>query len=242
MGRWWGILRIALMSLLMGVGTTYGVAWAIMNRSALRPRTGARQFSWEIGGGVWRYSLVRDFGVIWQMTDLWIGWDAGNVSPPSSRSYERKRPSGWSVTRWESPSQGSRRLDGPVQYQVGIVERASGWPLIAVVERSYLQARPVRWSGVRGEDLSLQFPKLPTRGSAPGDSTSLAFMPSWWGFLVDTLAFAVPWAALFMGFGVFRRRKRVRAGRWWAGWRDAGAGGGGVRGGGGCQRAPGVPE
>src|ERR1043166_2742538 len=64
------------------------------------------------GGGVWRYSLVRDFGVIWQMTDLWIGWDAGNVSPPSSRSYEGKRPLGWSVTRWESPSQVSRRLDG----------------------------------------------------------------------------------------------------------------------------------
>src|SRR3974390_2721865 len=41
MGRWRRILRVALVSLLMGVGTTYGVAWALAN-------VGRR---WDPGGG-----------------------------------------------------------------------------------------------------------------------------------------------------------------------------------------------
>jgi len=86
-------------------------------------------------------------------------------------------------------------------------ERAAGWPRLAVVDRT-MEARSKTVS-VGGHDLSYRH-----RGSSdPWLTTTLAFMPIWSGFLIDTAMFASVWAMLIRGPVLVRHWMRVGAGR-----------------------------
>ncbi len=192
-----GIMGLAVLSLGLGVVTTYGVAWWLMNSTRFAPQYGAIQGAL---GNEWSVHAIRRDGVTWVT-------GCGMLGLGSSRLRELPE---WSVTHRMKPSE-VIRASGQLGFDpVFLVERGAGWPFVAVVER---RCDGSVWSNgriapVRGADLSIRWDVSPT-----GSERVLALMPAWPGFLVDVVCFAVPWVLAVLMVSEVRRRTRVRAGR-----------------------------
>ncbi len=200
-----GIVGLVVLSLGLGVVTTYGVAWWLMNRRVPRfggltlvvvNPPGSSCIGWDVSlqgvvGRVEAVSWPKDAecrGM--SMNGYGLGTDVNGVlSLPK-----------WSLLGDRSPNEVRELLTGQVPF-AQMDERASGWPALAVVEHSCWgvagNAIPVR-----RHDATLQF-----------SWGLLAFMPMWPGFAVDVLVFGLGWSVVMVGPRWIRGRIRVRLSR-----------------------------
>ncbi len=195
-----GIVGLAVLSLGLGVVTTYGVAWGLMNLARPAPSHGA--FSGTVGDN-WSAHVTRRDGITWV-----IGVGMGSLR----NDLLDKLPL-WSLAHRMKPSEVVKAC-GPVGFEpvVYLVERGAGWPMLAAVERycegfALTPSLQMRSVSVRGADVSIRWS---TR--ANGNEWVLALMPAWPGFAVDAASFALAWGLVVWAMGKLRRWMRMRAG------------------------------
>ncbi len=202
------VLGLVLLSLGLGVLTTYAVAWGIsLSRDAsllgsrsygLAGRAGA-EWKAMIGarGGlavVFAYSAdPRRMGL-----DVGIDAEVGRVEVPR-----------WSVVRTESPAHLAVASGVAESGEETLWERATGWPMLAVVDRQIDDNLGGARAAVKGHDLSLRFDGLPE----PWTETTIAFLPIWRGFVIDVAVFGSVWMLVIVGVKWVVCRRRVAAGR-----------------------------
>jgi hypothetical protein len=193
-------IRIGLLSLLLGALTTYGVAWWVANTRHPSGRLGWGSFEGRMAGG-WAYDMESRPEIIWIEAE---GWDPDQTGGMSR--WGEPAPSWSLIHRWRPRDVGvpaGVRMNDTI---VVLLERAAGWPRLAVVEHSvstHFQV-PVR---VRGADWSF-------RGGATVDwpRWTLAFRPLWPGFAIDCALYGAIWTVPVVGIGYLVRRRRTRAG------------------------------
>lgn len=128
----------------------------------------------------------------------------------SGRSIKARRdgngvvPS-WSLARCKSPEE-VQPLVKELEGIFTLKERASGWPRLAVVERTVVGHTAT--VPVNGYDLTLRRHFVVN----PWFREALAFIPLWSGFLQDTAVFGFGWMALIGCGRLVRRRRRAAKG------------------------------
>ncbi len=201
------VVGLVLLSLGLGVVTTYGVAWGLMNRVDLSALVvpGHRQSG--VDGGEWAYFVASGSGVDWVF--------ARNLAKVVGDRLEDRRledgqvPPPWSVTgRVDS----RRIVDGSgvsLRVQDVVLERCAGWPRRAVVDRQYRAAlKSPGWKPVPGWSYSVQWGSM----VFPSQNVTLAFMPVCPGFVVDAVVYGAAWWAVLWGVGGLWRWRRRAAG------------------------------
>jgi hypothetical protein len=148
-------LMLAAIGLVLGVCTTYGIAWWMINRRwtpvpvvlLTPPLSTAGPIGWsmtlrEHPGAIIAYSEPLDP----QARDclLYAAPRAVNEPPPA-------RPS-WSPTVERSPKEFAIAAGGPTGFRP-LQEGATGWPCVAVVDRMYVPGLAMP-SPISGCDLS----------------------------------------------------------------------------------------
>ncbi len=134
--------------------------------------------------------------------------DAGTIDVQVSRTLERDGPKGpsWSVGVWSqrSPSRwnGVRSVTS-----VELIERAAGWPRLAVVERVIVPFGGTP-AALPGRDLTLRSGNHVN----PWTRFTLALMPIWPGFGVNVVVIGLGWFVLIRGARLVRALRRRRAG------------------------------
>ncbi len=202
-----GIVGLVVLSLGLGVVTTYGVAWWLMNRADLGSVFTTKFQYIKVHGELWRLTIDHANGVDCVVAE---GYGSGGTADNETWEDEAALLPRWSLVRRESSAEVLRRFGDRQPPSLFVVERASGWPLRAVVERT---SAAVPQRGVPGADLSLRVgePGLfsPARRLS---EVSLACLPLWPGFAVDSAAFTAAWATLLLGVRAVRQRMRLRTG------------------------------
>jgi hypothetical protein len=202
-------IRVGLLSLLLGVATTYGVASCFMRRVA------------DQGAPMFMFSLPREFGWVQEVFEergITLTYSEG--SNPSSHRIWTFSPGpkcpGWSAAKRMSPDEVEQISGyGNPGGSMCLYERASGWPALAVVER---QCGPVlrfvprgrpQFVSVSGCDFTVRWNQQ--RG-LPWSGRAIAFIPVWPGFAIDAALYGAVWAAAILGVGHLVRLGRCRAG------------------------------
>jgi hypothetical protein len=188
-----------LISLVLGVATMLVVAWGAANRYRWNdPARGPIDILSPLGTG-WFTSVEEGFGVTC-CGSIMLDVTGRGVQANGDAA---KIPPAWSIVRRGSPVE----VVGKSVPGIGsLLERAAGWPMRAVMERTSSPGIvPMR---VPGHDLTARI----RRGGDPYDDVALAFMPMWPGFLVDALVYGVVWFGVLWMAGRVRRGRRVRAG------------------------------
>jgi hypothetical protein len=195
-------VRFGILSLLMGAGTTYGLAWALANGP---PRTDPRHWPGTIlvtKNDGWLSRTESSFGVTCCVSLI--------LEPDRHRVMVRgrKHPPTWSVINTKSPVE----LVGPTASGSNdcLLERRAGWPARATIERTYFPPLfppgPAVPCSITGRDLTV---RVILRSEL---TASLAFQPVWNGFVIDLVCYAVAWRALALAMQAVRSRLRARAG------------------------------
>jgi hypothetical protein len=187
-------VTLILVGVLLGVATTYASAWGLLNRAGPRPASPMSILSRHTDG--WYVQVTSGSG--WFIC-------SSHILQPDGRGVlgrQRSQVPVWSLVNSFSPSEvagGAAAAESAWDLQ----ERAAGWPCLAIVER-VLDGNADRSAG---HEFTIRWP-----GSPRGPDISLAFMPMWSGFVVNTLVFAVCWAAVPYLVIAVVRRNRGRAG------------------------------
>src|SRR5262249_29945010 len=124
----------------------------------------------------------------------------------NSRSSQVAPPP-WSLVHRRDPPFVARAC-GFATHDLDLAEHAAGWPLLAVVGRaaeSPTSASPVP---VRGEDASVTLWKH----SAGSGGVTLAFLPVWKGFVLDSALYDSVWTVVLLGLLHLIRHVRIRTG------------------------------
>ncbi len=196
------IVGLVVLSLGLGVVTTYGVAWGLVNAGG--PATPSMMLTTE-GVDGWVASVQELNGVtcvtaaVWSTTELET---RRRLLPLSGREAPH-----WSLVQRMSPDRvaaaiGHQGLRG----QLLLFERGVGWPCVAIVERVVQGAR--NSVGMGGLDLSLRWGQT---SAGVWSRATIAFMPVWRGFALDVGLFGTGWLAAIGGVMWWRRRNRMRA-------------------------------
>ncbi len=195
-----GIVGLVVLSLGLGVVTTYGVAWGLMNRSFSNfGAVPAHRFIRDDTG--WNYSVYSRSSVAYQISrPVWKGpsvpWPDETTGPPH-----------WSVIAHLSPSQvATRCLQIPEEDLYYVEERSAGWPALAVAARLANAKNQLMPLGEYDWTICLGPGSLQTK-------VKLAFMPIAEGFAVDVLVFGLGWSIVVVGPRWIRGRIRVRLSR-----------------------------
>jgi hypothetical protein len=190
-------LLIALVCLLLGAATTYVSAWVLMNLPAARE--GLEAYG-SVGTTGKTGASRAAFGVECMATSAEYDTERGLlVTPQAWPGLLGKSPS-WSLAdRTMLPS-------GPVGWSGTLLERAAGWPMPAVVERMFRGQGGVPVA-CRGHDWTMRR----ANHVNPWMRRTLAFMPVWPGFAVNTGVFWIAWLVV-IGGPVVRRWRRAAAG------------------------------
>jgi hypothetical protein len=204
MGRWTSSKRMGLVSLALGVVTTYGVAWST---SCASLRRDPRMWEGNIlsdGERGWHSRVERHFGVT-SCRSL-IVRPHGHEALVSGTAGPRDELPAWSVIGKRSPSE----LVGTTSSSIDscVLERLAGWPARATVERSYFPPYPAGPVSVPSRDLTV----YAYFGPNPMGGVSLAFLPAWPGFAVDVAFYGAAWFGLLLSAREVRRRMRLRVG------------------------------
>lgn len=191
---------VVLLALMLGVVTTYLVAWWAANRVAWRdPGMGPIDIMSPMGTGWFAVGVEEHFGATCfgslMLEPSGRGVQSG-ADPPTV-------PPRWSVVMRGSPAE----VIGSGAPRVGsLLERASGWPTRAVVERT--RSPGFGPAPVAGCDLTVRV----GRHADPLKDVMLAFMPMWPGFAVDVGVYGVVWVGVLVVMLAGVRGRRVRAG------------------------------
>ncbi len=199
-----------ILSLVLGVVTTYLVAWGLLNARLLSGPVPVQAAGvWTAADPGWTVCMSSRVGVVGlEVTGSYAnpdsrgayfnnaGWHGNPMTLPA-----------WSLVDRVSPSELFQGWNSTNLARCIFWERAAGWPRIAVVEREVADP-PGLWP-------TRQF-GASIRVGGNGDAWSgvvFAVRPVWGGFVVDVGVFAVMWAGLLWGFGVLWRLLRTRDGR-----------------------------
>src|SRR6185436_19623620 len=185
------VLRLVVFSLLLGVVTTYGVAWAVAN---VPPRDDPRLWIGNImsseGEPGWSPMVEDRFGITTCSSLV--------VVPLGHEGSERSAT--WSVIRGKSPSElvgaTSRGIDSCV------FERLAGWPARATMERSYYPPHPAGPTSISGHDRTVHL----NAGANP--VVTLAFLPVWPGVAIDIAFYSMVWIVVPRVVGAAWRLRR----------------------------------
>ncbi len=198
-----GIVGLVVLGLGLGVVTTYGVAWWLLNSVVLPdPR---RDIMSILSGGATGWYVWTDPGIGWHRCISCVLQPGESGVDLTSRT---KRLPTWSVVSQGSPNE----LLAGVGMRVDLgflIEVAAGWPRSAVVRREFLSRSMALPIPVLDHGLTI-------RRKNPADpmrDTVFVFMPEWPGFTLDVLVYGSVWASILVGVGVVQRRMRMRAGR-----------------------------
>ncbi len=190
---------LLLLCLMLGIVTTYAVAWAAANRYRwMDPLSRPIDILSPFGTG-WFTTAETGFGVVCcgslviGKADKGVQWNGdAAIGPPS-----------WSMVTKGSPAE---MIGGSVTGLGSLLERASGWPRLAVVERTVSPGFTP--APVAGRDLTVRV----GRHTDPLRDVMLAFMPLWPGFAVDVAVYGAVWVVLLGLVAAARRSRRAKAG------------------------------
>jgi len=202
-----GIVGLVVLSLGLGVVTTYGVAWWLMNhRNPNAMPIAVIRDAHSIGQG-WTMIMESHGGVQWAQSEsrevnaggaflLYHGRNGNPMTAPS-----------WSLTNRVS----SNSLFSTTERR-RIWERAAGWPRLAVVERQIPQ---VGWwaNDTREYGCSIRIGGRHDGRRQLWWGTVFAFTPIWGGFAIDVAAFGGGWFVVIAGPRFVLNRRRVAVGR-----------------------------
>jgi hypothetical protein len=189
-----GAARIGILCLMLGCLTTYAVAWKLANTLSGPPRRPS--FNDQSSTG-WAFDLQRPFGVV-----LLTAYMVTHSAP----SHSDANLPHWSLLRRTTPQELADRTHQRASAD-WVFECASGWPLVAVVDRECTFVDGKSLLPISGADLSIRW----RRGG--GNQRVVAFLPLWPGFALDTVLYATLWATTFLGIRRWRRNRRARAGQ-----------------------------
>ena len=192
------VLTTVGLALALGVLTTYGVAWWIANTHRPTRHLSFGDYEGRAVGG-WSIDMETQENVTWVVADGWELDSTGGMV----RWQEEVPP--WSLIRKWTP----REVGGPVGVNmnntlVRLLERAAGWPRLAVVEHAVTMRLGVP-PPVKGADLSIRW-----GASSDWARWTLAFRPLWAGFAIDTAMFGAGWWVV-IGIVAWVRSWRRRA-------------------------------
>jgi hypothetical protein len=197
-------LMLVLLSACVGVAATYAVAWSLVTIRSADPGLGTTfgSFFFDTETTGWFTVVDRQPGVVRRLSIVY-DWRSREIYD----DIDRDPLESWSLIRRFSPQEipgahAPNSLGGGT-----LLERAAGWPKLAVVDRTFQNLGvPVP---VSGHDLSIRGGDM----SGPWFKTTLAFMPLWPGFAVDTALYGSTWALLMCGAIAIRRWCRAAAGQ-----------------------------
>src|ERR1043165_988742 len=195
------VMAFAVISLGLGVVTTYGVAWGLMNAPAARRSPSG--YASPLGTA----SSTVPFGVVWMISDATQD-DGGVIRADTSVAYgDVGRGESWCVAFKRRQTTQSWLAMAEIPRSGKLVERAGGWPRLAVAECMFVEFGRVP-KGVEGFDVTLRR----SNHANPWSRLSLALRPLWPGFTIDVAVYGTAWAAALAGFRAVRRVRRVAAG------------------------------
>ncbi len=202
MRRWRGILLLVLLSLGLGVVTTYGVAWGCLNsvgpNQGSTHTTAGHNYIEANGWIIFPEMCGRAAGVHWII--------ASGAKQDTRASYRANEVPRWSLMRRTSSYQLYPNWNSSISPRCHLWERGAGWPMLAVVEREGTSPPAVQPTWQIGS--SMRFGGAGTNWSG----WVVAFTPIWRGFVVDVGVYAAAWAGLLCGVSGVRRRRRRAAG------------------------------
>ncbi len=133
-----GIVGLVGLSLGLGVVTTYGVAWALMNRRVfVYPGVNILFHEPEAGTPGWNVAMESHGGAVWLVADgSYLNPDArGAYLSEAGHEGRAIQVPAWSLVNRVSPNELFPGWNSTNLARCQFWERAAGWPRIAVVER-----------------------------------------------------------------------------------------------------------
>ncbi len=216
-----GIVGLVVLSLGLGVVTTYGVAWGLLNRFDPWPTlVAATRYDFRVDGGAWRFRVLAGWGTECLSANNRTMWGREGEGAEDRTTGTSPMiivgpgvPPYWSITGRMSPDDVAKRFEAQTRLGDWVLERAAGWPCRAVVERSYFLVPGGRFVPIPNADVSIRWGgQKPYRPGEDGNR-SLPVVPVWGGFLVDAAAFGLVWGLLIVGVRLVGRCvRRARPG------------------------------
>jgi len=204
------IVGLVVLSLVLGVVTTYAVAWGLMNRRVfVYPGVNILFQEPERGTPGWNVAMESRVGAVWLVADgSYLNPDArGAYLSEAGHEGRAIQVPAWSLANRLSPNELFPGWNSTNLARCEFWERAAGWPRIAVVEREVADPPGVWPTRERGASV---------RVGGNGDAWSgvvLAFEPVWGGFVLDVGVYGVLWGGLIVGGRAGLRRIWRREGR-----------------------------
>lgn len=204
------ILVVGMASLVLGVVSTYAVAWVLMNRRVfVYPGVNILFHDPEVGTPGWNVAMESRVGAVWLVADgSYLNPDArGAYLSEAGHEGRAIQVPAWSLVNRVSPNELFPGWNSTNLARCQFWERAAGWPRIAVVEREEADPPGVWPTRERGASV---------RVGGNGDAWSgvvLAFEPVWGGFVLDVGVYGVLWGGVIWGACALWRLLRLRDGR-----------------------------
>ncbi len=209
-----GIVELVVLSLGLGVVTTYGVAWVLMNTGLRQTNLAMLQIALEssesgpprrlpISEG-WRSSVKASSGSVTVISARRDRYSQDSTVCVVSNS-DGPVPA-WSDVHRISPSM-FEAVAAVRPNTCYLIERCGGWPRLAVIDRSAEELGGKSASAMSG-GLSIRW----TNGQKRPESV-LPLVPLWPGFAGNVAVFGLGWLLSIRTVKCARRRIRERAGR-----------------------------
>ncbi len=201
-----GIVGLVVLSLGLGVVTTYGVAWVVAGM--FRPSFKGFSFPGSKAMPGWFVQSDARTGVVW--LESGEGNEDLRGGLMMSGPFAQRDLAAWSLVDRMSPNEAQVRsgLGTGSGVYVRLQERAAGWPWLAVVSRA-CSGLPVAPKPVSGADWSIRLGNAFEEWSGK----TIAFAPVWPGFGMDVVVYGGMWAMMVVSAIAIRRRLRVGVGR-----------------------------